>query len=60
MKTNIGIHFTEDKMQFIAETVQDMTGRLNLVSSMKLAELPPNNIPVRPQKIIQKPLKDYE
>lgn len=60
LKTNIGIHFTEDKLRFIAEAVESMTGRLNVVSSMKLAELPPNNIPTRPPKIMHKSLEDYE
>lgn len=60
MKTNIGIHFTQDKLQFIAEAVESMTGRLNVVASMKLAELPPNNIPTLPPKIMQKSLEDYE
>lgn len=37
-----------------------MTGRLNVVASIKLAALPPNNKPVLPQKILQKSLEDYE
>jgi hypothetical protein len=50
LATNIGIHLNEEKLKFIADSEEEMTGRMSKIAAVKLPKLPESNLPSRPAK----------
>lgn len=44
------MHLNEEKMKWLGEAEEQLTGRISKITSEKLPKLPENNVPIKPPK----------
>jgi hypothetical protein len=58
---NTGVHLNEEKVKWLSEAEEQLTGKISKIASAKLPKLPENNVPVKPPKDVnEKSVEDYE